>query len=386
VLNFEKDWSLLAFLSVGTAGVISARYVVPPLLPQITGDLGISPSLTGLVLTISWAAYAFFQYPAGRAADYLTAKTVLIGGLLMTTIGAVLMIFSTTYATFTLAMLAMGIGSGLYLPGLYAVASEEFPDRTGFAFGVISASINVGGTIAPGLAVVAVAIAIWRLAYLPIIALLLVVAVIFHRSYAEPYSLSRVELDLRETIGRLFGDRRIRWTLVAAMLLSFVWQGFLNFLPTFLQFGKGFPPYLANGIYASMFVIGIFINPITGRLGDERGYFTIIIGMGSLACGGIVTMVVADPRSVALVGALCSTFGLVGIWPAVNTYFIEQFPDASYAGDFGAVRATFLGFGSLGPTFVGGVAESFDYVVAFAGLFAVLLCSLLIWIHQSRRF
>jgi MFS family permease len=385
VLTFEKDWSLLAFLSVGTAGVISARYVVPPLLPQITGDLGISPSLTGLVLTISWAAYAFFQYPAGRAADQLTAKTVLIGGLLTTTVGGMVMLFSTSYATFALAMLSMGIGSGLYLPGMYAIATEEFPDRTGFAFGVISASINVGGTIAPGLAVVVVAIAVWRLAYLPIIALLLVVAVIFHRLYAEPYSLSRVELDLRETIGRLFGDRTIRWTLVAAMLLSFVWQGFLNFFPTFLQIAKGFPPYLANGIYASMFVIGMFITPITGRLGDKRGYFTVVLGMGTLAFGGIATMIVAEPRSLALLGALCSTFGLVGIWPPVNTYFVEQFPDASYAGDFGAVRTTFLGFGSLGPAFVGGIAESFDYTVAFASLLAVFLCSLLIWLHQSRR-
>lgn len=375
--------STLAVLSLGSVGLITARYVVPSFLPTIIDDLAITPSLAGFVLTVGWASFALFQYPAGRIADYLTAPTVVVVGLALGLVGSTAMLFVTTYPVFVLAVLALGMGAGFYFPGMYVMSVETFPENTGSVFGVISASINVGGTVAPGLAVVALAVAVWQSAFLPVSLLLVLVVVLFHRRTGGAYALSGMSLEVKGTLRRLFGDESIRWTLLAAALLAFVWQGYTSFLPTFLQAAKGFPPHLANGAFASVFVLGILVNPVTGRLADLRGHFEIIVGMALLGGVGLGLLVAGPSRPVVLAGVACSAFGFVGIWPAVNAHFISRFPDRSYGGDFGAVRTLFLGFGSVGSTFVGTVAETAGYELAFGGLLAVLAVSVAIWASRA---
>jgi hypothetical protein len=51
---------------------------------------------------------------------------------------------------------------------------------------------------------------------------------------------------------------------------------------------------------------------------------------------------------------------------------------SSRGGDLGAARAVLFGVGSLGSTYVGVVAGSFDYEVAFGGFAVVLLASTLL--------
>ena len=61
--------------------------VLPPLLPAITGDLGISPSQAGAVMTVWWLAVAVYNYPGGRLADQLSQKTVLVAGSFVAVVG-----------------------------------------------------------------------------------------------------------------------------------------------------------------------------------------------------------------------------------------------------------------------------------------------------------
>jgi MFS-type transporter involved in bile tolerance (Atg22 family) len=49
------------------------------------------------------------------------------------------------------------------------------------------------------------------------------------------------------------------------------------------------------------------------------------------------------------------------------------FPDANMGGDFGILRLFYMGVGSLGPTYVGLVAQRANYDLAFFGIIGVLL-------------
>jgi hypothetical protein len=57
----------------------------------------------------------------------------------------------------------------------------------------------------------------------------------------------------------------------------------------------------------------------------------------------------------------------------MQAHLMDSFPEGSLGGDLGATRTVYLGFGSLGPTYVGFVASRTSFTWAFVGLAA---CSL----------
>jgi len=81
---------LLLLLSVGTTVVMATRLALAPVLPRVIEDLGISPGLAGVALSVMWAMVAVCRYPGGRLADWLSRKTVLAAGLVAATAGSAL--------------------------------------------------------------------------------------------------------------------------------------------------------------------------------------------------------------------------------------------------------------------------------------------------------
>jgi MFS family permease len=70
--------------------------------------------------------------------------------------------------------------------------------------------------------------------------------------------------------------------------------------------------------------------------------------------------------------------GLAAIWPVMNAYVMDLFPDANMGGDLGATRTVFMGIGSVGPLTVGVVADVMTFSTAFLGLVLCLLASTVI--------
>lgn len=375
---------LLGPLATGTTVAIGAQLLLPPLLPEIIDRLGISPGPAGLALTLMWALYAVMHYPGGRFSDRYAPVTVIVGGLLVVIAGGALLLVATVYPLFLVGAALLGLGGGLYVPGVYALLPRVFPERVGTVYGVIASSLNLGGALAPGLAVVVIATTAWNAAYLPVIAVLGLVVVGLHRGRTGPYEHGRLALDVGETLGRLFGDPGVRWTVLSIALMTFAWSGFASFLPAFLQAEKGLSPALANAAFAGMYVIGIVINPFTGPVGDRLGYRLVAAALTLVAAVGIGLLVVAPGLPGVALGVGVAAVGLRGVWPVVNAHVVGLFPEATYAGDFGAARTVFLGLGSLGSTYVGLTAEASTYGAAFVGLGGCLVLSLGGWLWLAR--
>ena len=82
---------MLGALSVGLAVVKIGRRTLPPLLPTVITVLSITPFQAGLTPSIAAACVALLQFPSGRISDQLPRKTVLIGSLLVMTIGSLIL-------------------------------------------------------------------------------------------------------------------------------------------------------------------------------------------------------------------------------------------------------------------------------------------------------
>jgi predicted MFS family arabinose efflux permease len=376
---------LLIAVSIGWAFIQAGRLVISPLLPVISADLGLSSSRAGFALTVLWGVYALLQYPSGRLSDRLSRKTLLVGGLVSLCAGFVVLAGAPTYLAFLAGATVVGVGAGLYPTPARGLVSDLFVARRGRAFGLHTASGDVGGVIAAGLATVVLGVAVWRTAFAPVVLVLAAVALALHRWSREGYALARVDLAVGTTGQRLFGEPRLRWLLLAYSLYAFTWQAATGFLPTYLQVGKGFPPAVANVSFAALFVVGAVAKPVAGALGDEvpRGLLApVVLALAAAALAGVI---LATTPVVTTAVVACFAAGLMAYPPVMQAYLMDSFPTDSMGGDLGAMRTVYIGVGALGPTYVGVVADALDYATAFAGLVGCLLASSLLILAVGRR-
>jgi len=364
---------LLLAVSLGWAAIQAGRLVLSPLLTDIQADLAIGPTRAGFALTVVWGLYATLQYPSGRLSDVLSRKTLLVAGLALVTLGFVALGSAPTYPVFLLGAAVVGLGAGLYPTAARALVSDLFVERRGQAFGLHTGSGDLGGVAAAGLATAVLAVATWRHGFLPVVAVLAAVAIGLHLWSRESYVFERPDLAVVATGRRLIARPRFRWLLAAYTLFAFSWQSTTGFLPTYLKVGKSFSPAVANAAFAVLFAVGAVAKPAAGALGDRVPRTTLapaVLAVASLALAGVV---LAPSPALALLAVVVFAGGLMSFPPVMQSYLMDVFPDDSAGGDLGATRTVYIGVGSLGPTYVGAVADRLAYDVAFAGVVAALL-------------
>lgn len=366
---------LLFTTSLGWLFIQMGRQLLPPLLPNIIDDLSITSTQAGFALTLMWGLYALCQYPSGRLSDQLSRKTLLVSGIGFICSGFLVVSGTVSYPMFLLGVAIVGIGAGLYPTAARAFVSDLFVDRRGQAFGLHTASGDLGNASAAGLAVVAVSLSTWNTAFIPVVALAGTILLALHAWSREPYVLETASLGIRSTGKRLFGSDRLRWFLLAYTLFAFTWQSTTGFLPTFLQAEKGFSIGLASTGFAVLFLVGMIVKPISGALGDLFTRTAVAVGALLLGLTGLIWILLVEHTVFLFAGIVIFAAGLMSFPPVMQAYLMDLFPDESMGGDLGGMRTFYIGLGSLGPTYVGFVGDVRSYTVAFSGLVVCLLVS-----------
>lgn len=354
------------------------------MLPSIGANIEISPGQAGFALSLMWASMATVMYPSGRLSDEISRKGMLTVSLGLLALGCGVLVFAFDYVTFTVGTLLIGIGSGIYSPANFAQLSDLFAENEGIAFGVNESFINLGGIVASGLAILALTHFVWQSAFLPLLIAILFVLVSMHAVHRDQYAVSRPHLEVRSTIIRLFHTRELHLVLLVSALFNLVWQGTASFLPTFLQASRGLTTAMASNAFAGVFLIGAFSNPIIGKFGDTFGYLRLSAGMVFLTLIGVLSFLYGTSWPSIVFGVVASGVGLTSIWPVLNAYLMRIFPDEHKAGDFGITLSASVVIGSVGPTYVGVLAEIFDYWTSFAGLVPVMFLCLVLLVYESR--
>ena len=376
---------LLVTVSVGWATIQCGRLVLSPLLPTVRDGLAISNAQAGFVFSLLWGLYALLQYPSGRLSDRLSRKTLLVAGGAIGAAGYLLMGLAPAYLAFLGGAAVVGVGVGLYPTAARALLSDLFVERRGQAFGLHTASGDVGGVAAAGLATAAVAVATWRAAYLPVVAVLALVVLTLHVQSREQYVVRRTDLAAGATARRLLARPGLRRLVLAYVLFAFAWQSTTAFLPTFLRASKDLPPAVANAGFAALFLVGAVAKPTAGWLGDrvqKRRVAPAALLLGAAALGAVI-LVGSTPAIV--VGVVLFAVGLLSFPPVMQAYLMDRLPDDSMGGDLGAMRSVYISLGATGPTVTGAIADLSSFGVAFAALACCLLAGAVLVRSSTRR-
>jgi MFS family permease len=135
-------------------------FVLPPLLPLLKVEFGVSYAALGLMITIFNVVSLVSQPPAGFLVDRVGAPKLLIGGVALGTIAyAGMGLLPSYWALVGFAGLA-GLANSIYHPANYAILSASVSgERMGRAFSLHTFAGNVGGAAAP--LAMAVALQFW---------------------------------------------------------------------------------------------------------------------------------------------------------------------------------------------------------------------------------
>ncbi|MFB6161423.1 MAG: MFS transporter [Haloferacaceae archaeon] len=364
---------MAVLLTVGFLAMQLGRRLLPPLLPLIIEDFGITPFAAGVAVSTLAVARAAAQYPSGRFADELSRKSVIVASMSLCVVGLGLLVVAPTFPALLAGVAVFGAAFGLYDPADRALLSDLFEEKRGRAFGIHMIASDLAGVFAAGIAVVVVAF--WRRAFLPPLLALVPAVALFYRWNRGPMTVGRVDLQVRDTATRLLGSSRIRWVLVAYVLFIFAASGVTSFLPTFLVEVHDASFAVASGIFAALYVVGMALRPVSGWLSDRVPRQLVASGALLVAGLALAGLVVAPSPAVALGAVVVYAAGLRSYSPPMQAYLMDLFDDESRGGDLGATRTMYMTLGSLGPAFVGYAAGHASYVVAYATLAGALLTS-----------
>ncbi|HWG78184.1 MAG TPA: MFS transporter [Stellaceae bacterium] len=176
----------IALLWLAGAALRLTILAVPPVIPLLRDDLGMSATQVGLLSGLPVVLFAATAVPGSLLIARLGTRATLLGGLLIVALGAALRGAGGTLGALYAATIVMGAGVAIMQPTIPVLTREWLPSRIGFGTAVYSNGLLAGEVLPVWLAAPAVmplvggswrlALAIWALPVLLIALLFLVLA------------------------------------------------------------------------------------------------------------------------------------------------------------------------------------------------------------------
>lgn len=128
-------------------GAIGVRSALVPLF--VTDVLHRKPIWTGIGFVVVSAVNGATLLPAGRFADRIGRKPLLVGGCIGSGVGIAVLAMSQTLPGFLIGMAILGLGSGLLDVAPGAIVGDLVEGRAGAVFATYTMSSDVGTVVGP---------------------------------------------------------------------------------------------------------------------------------------------------------------------------------------------------------------------------------------------
>jgi MFS family permease len=262
----------------------------------VQGDLNLSYTQMGMLLSaFSWT-YAWTQIPVGWLAERYGAHRILAIGLILWASATILIGFAHTFAMLLVLRLLLGLGESAGFPGVAKILAAIVPAKgLGTANGIIALGYLTGpvvGTIAGGLLMAHFG---WRSSFWLFGGLSLLWLLPWSRVAGGVRTAVRASTDDSTTWWMILKQPSLWGTSLGLFSQNYVFYFMLYWLPSYLQTERGFSivgmawiatsAYMANAL--SAFVAGWAIDRFLARGGSANvGYKSVmaVAHLGSVAC------------------------------------------------------------------------------------------------------
>lgn len=164
---------------VGAAHFVSHVFILalPPVFPFVRAEFNVSYTELGLVVAVFNAVSGVLQTPTGFLVDRVSARSVLVGGLLLGSAALAVSVVMPNFLLFGLMFAILGVANTVYHPADYALLSSRVsPGFMGQAFSIHIFAGYLGSALTPAILVALALQYSWRVSFLALAALGVAVA------------------------------------------------------------------------------------------------------------------------------------------------------------------------------------------------------------------
>jgi MFS transporter, FSR family, fosmidomycin resistance protein len=353
-----------------------------PVLALIVAELGLSPSRTGLLLSIANVSAFIVIFPASLIADHGgRRKLILLTGMTIASIGFFSIRWAYGFWAIALLAFAAGVGNAVYHPCGTALAAERFPNNRAFAISFHGLMGNIGASLMPVVQAAVAAVSGWRSAIfvcsLPALVLLPLVAARFprgRRGPAAPHGISMGRNILSISTSVVKNKVVLRLAIVYA-LKGMGARALTGFVPLYADQKLGMTTALIGLGLTLYFGAGIAAKAVMGYLYSRWGA-RMALAIPLLASGVFAIAIGLSPVPFLLLVFLVLS-GITGpISPIILTAASDYADRETLASSVGFIY-TCYGLGFLSPMMGGWLAERFGLSMPF------MLSAFFIWISAG---
>lgn len=390
--NIKKEHIILLYVSLTWFLILSGRYSISNLLPQIRMDLGFTWTEAGLTLTIMWLFYAATQFPAGIFSDIKGRKISIILAMAVFSISYLLVGLSFNFIMFFLSLILLGFGTGGYPAVGISMVTDVFKEKRGKALGIRDSA----GSLAYGIPLLATLIAStysWRSFFFIWAGFSIVSLYLFNRSTEESTVLpDSVSVKERVFDGvKIFKRKQVQLMFVVNLFIAITWISYMSFFPSLLIVEKGLTEIQAALALGILGMGGFILKPLIGSLSDRYNKKIIIIILSTITALGTLAIVYSTNLYLILLISFIPAFA-TAIFPIISSYLMDIFEEKGRAGKIGFYRSNLILLGSPASAIIGFFADNYDFNIPFIGISLILFIAagilitniLYIWLKKRK--
>lgn len=378
---------LLYVLTGAVFGSLAARGLTVPLYAH---QLGAGRFAVGALFSVSMLAGALLALPSGVLVDRFGARNLLAASLVLTGVSQVATALTSSVPPLFLWQILGGLAAGTQQASVFSAVTESVSRaRLGRAMGWLTLSMQVGFTLGPALAGVALR---WIDVRTDIAVTTALLVFTIPGALATSQTRQRAErgLALRAPLTALARQVAFAPVVIGLTGATFAWGTFQAFAPIFGKEALGLPSAQVGYLLAISAIFNAGTRPIAGQLVDRARSTWPMIVVG----------VVVWSASIVVLGHLAG-FVRPAIVIAIGTPFIATafvtigavFGDLSAASTRGVTMGfygtvLFLGL-SVGPLLFGPIVQGSGYAAGFTACAIVSVILVLVmagmqWPRTSR--
>jgi FSR family fosmidomycin resistance protein-like MFS transporter len=363
--------------------LVSHYYItlLAPLFLFVREDYGVTYTELGLALTAFNVLSTVLQTPTGFLVDRVSARMVIICGLLLGAGAIAVAGLVNSFWVFVAMFAVAGIANTVYHPANYAILSQHIPPaRAGRVFSFHTFTGMLGNAVAPPTLLFMQSLVGWRGAFLGAAVLGVVAAAVLLLT-PEPAPIV-AKTRKQETPDapldgwRLLTAPAILINLVFFILLSFCGGGLNNYLVAALGALYGTPAAVANSALTALLIMsaaGVLVGGILTGMTSRHG----LVASGGLVVTAIVCVLIGliDFNALALVVLMSAAGFFSGLtMPSRDMIVRAVTPPGAYGRVFGFVSSGFNIAGIVAPIIFG---QLLDHGHVREIFFFMALCALL---------
>jgi MFS family permease len=374
--------------------------VIPPILPLIVTDLGVSYTQGGLLLTVFFVMYSIFQLPAGIIADQVGKHRLMIGGLVLMGVGIAIAGQASGYPMLVLGQAIAGIGGSTFHPtGMSMISDDEDTSTHGRAMGIfgfggalgtLSAPLLIGGiAVFMGWQAALVGGAFIGIGVTGMLALLVSRQQPVHPG-GEPHRPR-----LRGWSSDLPRSPAIIGLFLMTLLLSAQHRAIQAFTTSYIAAGDAGSLSVGNLTFFALLVGGSIASVIAGDLADRidrpsMGAVTAIMTALLVVMTLGLPVLLADTHPVTRTLIFAGWFAAIGAmtyasYPVKNALIAEWASRGTSGSLFGIMQTASAIGSALGPALIGILADWAGIAIAFPAIAAMsaLLVVMFLWLRRQ---